>query len=210
VYVSDVEETSTNTLDLALTLNTHTDFTTVGGKNDVIIARLQERRRQLGACKQCILAGDPEGCVKESLLEPCRRCATASPPVCCVSLHSVFDACDAASEQHKAVNVLNDQSNMAAVPIWDTKYQRCGIVALHMLKNKIGGFCNYSMLNSASPDGGELCLSMHRAIACGADQRLATRLLSVRRASHHCASPCRVSPWLHPSHHLFTTRASPC
>ena len=51
VYVSDVEETSrsTNTLDMALTLNTHTDYTVPGGKHDVIMTRLDERRRQLGA-----------------------------------------------------------------------------------------------------------------------------------------------------------------
>lgn len=82
-YVSDVEETSTNTLDLALTLNTHTDYTTAGGKHDVIMTQLGERRKQLGACKECILAGDPAGCNKPSLLEPCRRCALLG--VCCVS-----------------------------------------------------------------------------------------------------------------------------
>lgn len=205
VYVSDVEETSTNTLDLALTLNTHTDYTTAGGKHDVIMARLKERRQQLSACLACILAGYPEGCNKPSLLEPCSRCATQS--ICCTSLHSVFDASDAASEQHKAVNTLNDQSDAAALPISHSQYQRCGVVALHMLKNKIAGFCNYSMVNSASADGGELCISMLRAIACGADQRLAARLVEVctypAPETHRTLTPTvhhrthrTLAPWL--------------
>lgn len=177
VYVSDVEETSTNTLDGALALNTHTDYMAAGGKHDVVMSRLNERRRQLGACQACILAGNPEGCDKPSLLAPCSRCAREL--ICCTSLHSVFDACDAASEQHKAVNTLNGQSDAAALPLSDIGFQRCGIVALHMLKNKIGGFCNYSMLNSATADGGELCISMLRAVACGANQQLASRLVEV-------------------------------
>ena len=180
VYVSDVEETSTTTLDEALTLNTHTSYTTAGGKHVAIIEELAERRRQLGACLACILAGDPDGCDKSSLVTPCSRCASASPRICCTSAHSVFDACDAASEQHKAINSINDEADAAQLPLSSIKYQRGGIVALHMLKNKIGGFCNYALLNSTSAEGGELSLTMLRAIACGADHDLAEKLVSAR------------------------------
>ena len=180
-YVQAVEETSTNTLDQGLTLNTHTAYTTSGGKHDAVISQLAQRRRQLGACLNCIMAGEAENCTKPRLGAACSRCTArrASDPRCgtCVYLHSVFDASDAAAEQRKAVGEIDKQRILAPPSLSDADYQQVGIVMLHALKNKVGGMRNYAMIDSTTDGGGEVSIALLRSLVCGADKGLANQVL---------------------------------
>lgn len=175
VYVKEVLETYSTDLSSQICLNTSTWYHAKSPSALQIAEAIKQRKAALECCIACIQAG-LTSCEKgaDGLCDRCRD----DESLRCEYLKEVMSIADKESEQSKALNNLHAAYWAARPQFLSSEFLCIGFGIRHFIKSPISALRGHRL---ASPDGGELSISMLRAFVCSRSP-LATQLARVTRS----------------------------